>query len=373
MRTSGDDRLVAEAGEEPSQPMDREAFRLRRCRIPAQEGEGDRTVETAEQLGRCRVVGLEHGPELMLQTTVLDDEPLAVTDERPELSLVGTRPAERPPRGDLAAKQIGQGERVERVALHRSGAIALPGPGGDLRVDRVDGMAPREEVVDKQALPPLDRDADLGWLAESGQRDAKPLQPGAIVRHPQREGRPVPTIEGMDLVMLLAPIDPDEDLHDAALLAATPRLAARRTHPGRSSFGARDTSPSGRCRLAFRAEARVCRRISKPIAAAKALSARCETRTSGPGPLCTDERCQVAPRSCSWTALTRPRWLSLMTRRTPSRPRSTSERMNAGQALPSSLPGLSSRPRIRRSPEVATPLATRAAIETTRPPSRTLT
>lgn len=47
--------------------------------------------------------------------------------------------------------------------------------------------------------------------------------------------------------------------------------------------------------------------------------------------------------------------------------------MKAGQALASSLPGLSSRPRIRRSPDVATPLATSAAIETTRPPSQTFT
>jgi hypothetical protein len=38
------------------------------------------------------------------------------------------------------------------------------------------------------------------------------------------------------------------------------------------------------------------------------------------------------------------------------------------QALPSSLPGLSSRPRIRRSPFRATPVATRAAIDTTRRP-----
>jgi len=47
--------------------------------------------------------------------------------------------------------------------------------------------------------------------------------------------------------------------------------------------------------------------------------------------------------------------------------------MKAGQAEPSSLPAASSRPRIRRSPLWATPVATSAAIDTTRPPSRTLT
>ena len=32
-------------------------------------------------------------------------------------------------------------------------------------------MTPPEEVVDEQPLAPLDRDTELGWLAESRQRD----------------------------------------------------------------------------------------------------------------------------------------------------------------------------------------------------------
>jgi len=56
---------------------------------------------------------------------------------------------------------------------------------------------------------------------------------------------------------------------------------------------------------------------SELTGAAKALSARCKTGTSGPAPLCTDDLCQAAPRSCSWTALTRPRW-SLLSSRTCS-------------------------------------------------------
>ena len=44
-----------------------------------------------------------------------------------------------------------------------------------------------------------------------------------------------------------------------------------------------------------------------------------------------------------------------------------------GQALPSSLPAASSSPSTRRSPVAATPVATSAAIEVTRPASRTLT
>ena len=46
---------------------------------------------------------------------------------------------------------------------------------------------------------------------------------------------------------------------------------------------------------------------------------------------------------------------------------------NIAQALPSSLPAARSRPSTRRSPLAATPIATRHAIETIRPPSRTLT
>ena len=46
----------------------------------------------------------------------------------------------------------------------------------------------------------------------------------------------------------------------------------------------------------------------QPIAAAKALSARCEMGTNGPASLCTDERCQAAPRKVASTAGTSPGW-----------------------------------------------------------------
>ena len=42
------------------------------------------------------------------------------------------------------------------------------------------------------------------------------------------------------------------------------------------------------------------------VIAAKALSVRGESGPDGPGPVCTDERCQPEPRSCSRTAFTRP-------------------------------------------------------------------
>jgi hypothetical protein len=56
---------------------------------------------------------------------------------------------------------------------------------------------------------------------------------------------------------------------------------------------------------------------------------------------------------------------------TSRRPRSSSPRTELGQALPSSLPAARSNLSTRRSPELAAPIATRQAIDTTRPASRT--
>ena len=112
--------------------------------------------------------------------------------------------------------------------------------------------------------------------------------------------------------------------------------------------------------------------LKRRVIAAKALSVRGELGPDGPGPVCTDDRCQLEPRSCSRTALTRPAWSSLTASRTPRWPRPTKERMNPGQAEPSSFPGLSSTPSTRRSPVAAKGTATRAASDATLPPSRTL-
>ena len=104
------------------------------------------------------------------------------------------------------------------------------------------------------------------------------------------------------------------------------------------------------------------------VIAAKALSVRGESGPVGPGPVCTDDRCQPEPRSCSRTALTSPAWSSLMTRRTPWRPRSTSERMKAGQARALVVARRRARgPGPAARPIMATPVATRAAMDTTRP------
>lgn len=175
---------------------------------------------------------------------------------------VGLGRPERSPRRSLPPEQVGQGERVEGVALHRCGAIALTSACRDLRVDRVDRDGPTPAGDRRVPLSPFDRNADCSPLAEGRQRRPQPLQPGSVVRHPERErGRPA-IIECVDLVMPLAPVEPDEDLHDAALQLRYLISPLGAAHPGRSSSGAQGTSPSGRCRLASRAEARVCRRIS---------------------------------------------------------------------------------------------------------------
>jgi hypothetical protein len=65
----------------------RQALCVGGCRIAPQEGERDRAVEPAEQPRGRRVVGLQDGPQLMLEALVLDHEALTVADERLELRM----------------------------------------------------------------------------------------------------------------------------------------------------------------------------------------------------------------------------------------------------------------------------------------------
>src|SRR5688500_18396815 len=73
--------------------------------------------------------------------------------------------------------------------------------------------------------------------------------------------------------------------------------------------------------------------------AAKVLSRRWRW-TSGtipPHPRFTDDRCQLAPGRVAAIALTRPACASLVTSRTPARPRALRSRRKASQPAPSSL------------------------------------
>jgi len=65
-----------------------------------------------------------------------------------------------------------------------------------------------------------------------------------------------------------------------------------------------------------------------------------------------------------------PRWASEVARRTPSRPRATSERRNAVQDAADSA-AATAQPTTSRSPRSLTAMATRKAAFTMRPPSRT--
>jgi hypothetical protein len=115
-------------------------------------------------------------------------------------------------------------------------------------------------MLDEESLPTLDRDADLAWLAECFQHYGRPLEPRSIVRHPKRQAGRAGAVEHMDLVMLL----PNRARRRSPRWSPPtppPRHAAWQSPPWTLIAGARGTSPSGRYRLASRAEARVCRRI----------------------------------------------------------------------------------------------------------------
>lgn len=68
----------------------------------------------------------------------------------------------------------------------------------------------------------------------------------------------------------------------------------------------------------------------------------------------------------------RPSWASLMTSRTPARPRARRLRRKAVQKAPSSL-SPTARPRTSRSPLRVTPVAMTIALDTTLAPSWALT
>ena len=144
---------------------------------------------------------------------MLDDEPLPVADECRELGQRLAREAEGSPGVDLAPQEIREAEGIERIALDRCGTVLFAGAGRDIAVHRVDRVPPGEEVLDEQALPPLHRNSDLGRLAKSGKGLPEPLEAGPVVRDSHLKRRPAPGVEGVDLVVLLAPVEPHEDVH----------------------------------------------------------------------------------------------------------------------------------------------------------------
>lgn len=77
----------------------------------------------------------------------------------------------------------------------------------------------------------------------------------------------------------------------------------------------------------------------------------------------TRQRCQAAPSMTLRIALTKPLWLSEMTRRTPVRPRSRNERRNSVQNASVSLSPTMT-PRTSRPPSSVTPVAMTTAWET---------
>jgi hypothetical protein len=177
-------------------------------------------IERSSELQRVRdpgVVAHEDGTPRMRHAAVLDHAALPVAHERLELAQGLRRQAQGAPAIDLTAQEVGEREGVERVALHRRRAIALPRAGGDLGVHRVDRMTPRQEVLDEEPLPALDRDADAGRIPEGRGCGTEELESVAVMCDPQLEQRPARPVERMNLMMLLAPVEPDEDVHDLPL------------------------------------------------------------------------------------------------------------------------------------------------------------
>src|SRR5881397_708651 len=114
-----------------------------------------------------------------------------------------------------------------------------------------------------------------------------------------------------------------------------------------------------------------CAKIVRTIVATK-LCALFGTRVSRLRIACVRQRCQAAPGRVAAIASTRPGCASLVTSRTPERPRATSERRKASQAAPSSLV-TTSRPSDSRKPSRLTPTACTTQTLTVRPPSRHFT
>jgi hypothetical protein len=79
------------------------------------------------------------------------------------------------------------------------------------------------------------------------------------------------------------------------------------------------------------ASAAGCAKIERTIVATKDC-ALLGTRVSRLHRKCVRQRCQAAPGRLAAIASTRPGWASEVTRRTPVRPRATSERRKASQA-----------------------------------------
>ncbi|MFG2794785.1 hypothetical protein [Streptomyces sp. NPDC048419] len=76
---------VAVAAGERLHPLRADAARLLRGGVALQEGEADVAVKRGEQVQHGRVVGLEDGPQLILEIALVPDDAFAVADDGPQL------------------------------------------------------------------------------------------------------------------------------------------------------------------------------------------------------------------------------------------------------------------------------------------------
>jgi len=155
------------------------------------------------------VVAVEDRAQLRLDPHLLSDDPLAVAHKRAQLGELGAGGQQRSPAIVLMAESVRERVGVEGVVLRRRHPIALPQPCRQARVDRVDAVPEREQLLDQQPLRSLERDRQAD--AEAGERGRELLQARTVVRGAKLEATLTRLVDHARLMVLTSPVDANED------------------------------------------------------------------------------------------------------------------------------------------------------------------
>jgi len=178
------------------------------CRVVAQECQRDVPVQAGEQVQHAGMESQHDRPELVLHVALVPDQPLPVTGQRTQLGQQRRGRRERAPMPVLVAQRVGQHERVEGIRLTRREPVTLPRPGRHLRRHTEQSMALLLQRLDQQPFGALDRDPL--HRAMPMQSLSQPTRPGDVVGELALMNHATGRIEDAELVMGVAPVQPDE-------------------------------------------------------------------------------------------------------------------------------------------------------------------
>jgi hypothetical protein len=247
--------------------------------VVLEEGQRDRAVEGGEELRGSGPDAVEFGAQLVGQRDARMDEVLMGAGERAQRARGVAVRLERAEAMAVGAREFGEHERVEAVALAARVGVARPRRLDLVGMDRHHDQSGLQQPVDQQPVGPLERDPLDGVLAE--QRDQR-AQPAFVMADRAAHERAAVLVDDADGVVVFGPVDPGKCAHrwSSSVEVASSRVEQEvplRALIGRRSIAQRPVAALG---ASHPREALVSQWPSQRQATL-ALSRRCSTLLAG--------------------------------------------------------------------------------------------